>query len=151
FIGLTETAPEPPLGFKITDPAEAARRASEAARKEADVLIALARVNPDEASRIAKAAPLINVLIATYADTVAQFFTPPTRVGNTDIVFNCFETRMLGELRFYHGPEGRLDTRLRYITLDDLVPDDKVGITFVGQAQIAEEESRTASKKQLET
>jgi hypothetical protein len=150
FIGLTEATPPPPPGFKIVDPAEAARKATDSARKVADVVIALARVNPQEAARIAKAAPGLDVIIATYADSIAQFFTSPTRVGQTEIVFNTFETRMLGELRFYRHQDGRFSTRLRYIALDEAVPDDQQAFAFVSQVRTAEEEARAASKKLLD-
>lgn len=147
FVGLTESTPTAPPGFRIIDPAEAARKATDSARKVADVVIALARVNPKEAERIAKAAPGLDVIIATYADSVAQFFTPSTGVGGTEIVFNTFEARMLGELRFYRQQDGRFSTRLRYITLDDAVPDDPKALAFVSEAKAAEEGARAASKK----
>jgi hypothetical protein len=150
FIGLTETVPAPPPGFSISDPAVAAKQAVESVRKEADIVVVLARVKPDEAARIAKQAPGIDILVATYADTVAEFFTPPARVGSTDIVYNSFETRMLGEIRFYRQQDGRFSTKLRYITLDDSVPDDPEGLAFAGKARLAEEGARAASKKLLE-
>src|SRR5688572_5364736 len=58
FIGLTETTPAPPPGFKFIDPVEAARRIVPEAKKQANLVVVLAKVTShQEVSRIAREAP----------------------------------------------------------------------------------------------
>ena len=151
FIGLTETMPEPPPGFKLIDPAEAARRVAPEARQKADVVVALAKVSSEEAARIAREAPGINVIIAGNSVSLEQAFTPPFYVGQTLIVFTPFETRMLGEIRFYRGAQGKFTTKQRFIGLDELtIPDDPSAKKFVDAAAAAEKQTQENSKKLLD-
>jgi len=150
LIGVTERNPEPPRGFRIDDPAEAAQRIVATASKQADIVVVLARVKPDEARRIAQQAPGIDVVIASGADSLIEFFQPPTTVGKTQLVFGCYETRMIGELRFYPQPAGGFSSRIRYITLDEVIPDEPAAQEFANRAKYAEEEAQTASKALLD-
>ena len=151
FIGLTETTPVPPTGFKFSDPAEAARRTVPEARKNADLVVVLAKVNSPEAARIAREAPGIDVMIAGNAESLTESFTPPVYAGQTLIVFTPFETRMLGELRFYRSAQGKFSTRQRFIALDELlVPEDPAAKLLVDAASSAESEARSNSRKLLE-
>src|SRR5215813_10535787 len=125
FIGLTEATPAPPTGFKFLDPAETARITASEARKSADVVVALAKLSLVEADRVARAAPGIDAIIAGNAESLIESFTPPHYVGQTLIVFTPFETRMLGELRFYRSSQGKFTTKPRFIALDEeLEPED---------------------------
>src|SRR4029077_8449522 len=125
FIGLTETMPAPPSGYRFTDPAEAAKSVLPDARQKADIVVALAKVSSEEATRIARAAPGIDVIIAGNSITIEQSFTTPFYVGQTLIAFTPFETRMLGEIRFYRGAQGKFTTKQRFVGLDELkVPED---------------------------
>jgi len=148
FIGLTEATPAPPPGFRITDSVGAARSTVAAARKKSDVVIVLARVKPDEARRIAQT-PGIDLLIAASADSLAEVFTPPETVGSTQIVYTSFETRMLGEVRFYQSGTS-FTTRVRYISLDDGVPDDPGALQLANRAKQVEEEAQAESKNGLQ-
>ncbi len=151
FIGLTETMPAPPPGLKLIDPAEAARRTVPEARKAADVVVALAKVSSEEAARIAREAPGIDVIIAGNSVSLEQSFTPPFYVGQTLVVFTPFETRMLGELRFYRGAQGKFTTRQRFIVLDEIaIPEDPAAKKFVDAAASAESQARDNSKKLLD-
>ena len=151
FIGLTETTPTPPTGFKFSDPAEAARRTVPEARKTADLVVVLAKVNSPEAARIAREAPGIDVIIAGNAESLTESFTPPVYAGQTLIVFTPFETRMLGELRIYRSAQGKFSTRQRFIALDELlVPEDSAAKQLVDAASSAESEARSNSRKLLE-
>lgn len=151
FIGLTETTPAAPPGFKFIDPAEAARRTIPAARSSADVVIALAKVNAEEAARIAREAPGIDVIIAGNSVSLEQSFTPPSYAGQTLVVFTPFETRMLGELRFYRGAQGKFTTRQRFIVLDEFaIPEDPAAKKFVDAAALAEGRARDNSKTLLD-
>lgn len=151
FIGLTETTPAPPTGLKFTDPAEAARRTIPEARKNADLVVVLAKVSSPEAARIAREAPGIDVIIAGNAESLTESFTPPVYAGQTLIVFTPFETRMLGELRFYRSAQGKFSTKQRFIALDEaLVPEDPAAKQLVDAASSAESETRSNSRKLLE-
>ncbi len=152
FIGLTETTPAPPAGLKFTDPAEAARRTLPEARKSADLVVVLAKVKSQlEVARIAREAPGIDVIIDGNAESVEDAFTPPVYVGATLIVFTPFETRMLGELRFYRNAQGKFSTKQRFITLDEaLVPEDPAAKLVVDAATNAESAARSNSKTLLE-
>ena len=152
FIGLTETTPAPPAGLKFTDPAEAARRTLPEARKSADLVVVLAKVKSQlEVARIAREAPGIDVIIDGNAESVEDAFTPPVYVGATLIVFTPFETRMLGELRFYRNAQGKFSTKQRFITLDEaLVPEDPAAKLVVDAATSAESAARSNSKTLLE-
>ena len=143
LIGLTETDPPPPTGFKIADPAEAARPKAIEAKQKADVVIVLAKVSTQEAARIAREAPNVDVII----DGNGETFTPPVYVGRTLIVFTPFETRMLGELRFYRNPAGQFSTWQRFIALDEAaIPEDAAIKEFVDAANNAEIQARNNSK-----
>jgi hypothetical protein len=152
FIGLTEITPAPPAGLKFTDPAEAARRTVPEARKSADLVVVLAKVKSQlEVARIAREAPGIDVIIDGNAESVEDAFTPPVYVGATLIVFTPFETRMLGELRFYRNAQGKFSTKQRFITLDEaLVPEDPAAKLVVDAATSAESAARSNSKTLLE-
>jgi len=151
FVGLTETKPAPPAGFKFTDPAEAAKIAVPQARKNADVVVALAKLSAAEADRVAREAPEIDVIIAGNAESILESFTAPHYVGQTLIVFTPFETRMVGELRFYRGLQGKFTTKQRFIALDEtLVPEDPGAKQLVEAAMGAESQARSNSMKLLQ-
>ncbi|HXF40049.1 MAG TPA: multiheme c-type cytochrome [Blastocatellia bacterium] len=151
FIGLTESEPVPPQGLKFTDAIEAARRTMPEARKNADLVIALAKVSTEQAARIAREVPGIDVIIAGNAVTLEQSFTPPLYVGKTLIAFTPFETKMLGELRFYLNAQGAFSTKQRFIALDEvLVPSDPAAKKLVDAATAAENDARSQSKKLLD-
>jgi hypothetical protein len=153
FIGLTETTPDPPRGLKFTDPAEAARRTVPEARKTADLVVVLAKVSSQkEVARIASEAPGIDIIIDGNAASLEDVFTPPVYVGPTLIVFTPYETRMLGELRFYRNGQGKFTTKQRFIALDEtLVPEDPAAKQVVDAAASAESEARSNSKRLLES
>jgi len=150
FVGLTETTPAPPRGFKFTDPAEAARISVPQARKTSDVIVVLAKLSAAEADRVAREAPGIDVIIDGNAESLAQSFTPPHYINQTLIVFTPFETRMTGELRFYRGAQGKFTTKQRFITLDEaLVPEEPAAKQLVAAAMAAESQERRNSDKLL--
>lgn len=147
FIGLTEADPPPPPGVRFTDPAEAARQKATEAKRKADIVIVLAKVSSQEAARVARQAPNVDVII----DGNGEPFAPPVYVGRTLIVFTPFETRMLGELRFYRNPAGQFSTWQRFITLDEaVVPEDAAMKEFVDAANSAEIQARSNSKVLLD-
>jgi len=151
FIGVTEMTPAPPPGFKFIDPAEAAKRAAIEARKKADIVVLLAKVSSEEAARIAREAADVDVVIAGNGMSLAEGFTPPIVVDNKVVAFTPFETRMIGELRFYRGADGKFTTRQRFVALDEFaVPEDPAAKRVVDAAAKAEAEARANSKSLTE-
>jgi transcription elongation factor Elf1 len=152
FIGLTETTPAPPAGFKFVDPAEAAKRIVPEAKKQANLVVVLAKVtSQQEVARIAREAPGIDVIIDGNSQSVEDAFTPPVYVGQTLVVYTPFETRMLGELRFYRSAQGKFTTRQRFIVLDEIhVPEDPAAKQLVDAATKAETDARKNSRMLLE-
>jgi hypothetical protein len=150
FIGLTEMTPEPPRSHRIVDPADAARKVAAVVRSKADLVVALVRAKKDEAVRIAKQAGSIDLMIVAGANSLVDVVTMPLSVGKTTIVFTAYETRSLGEVRFYANEANRFTTRLRYIPLDDAMLDDPVALDFANRAKAADEETRRGTKSQLE-
>ncbi len=124
FIGLTETAPAPPTGFKATDPVETARLIAPEARKKADFVIALAKLKTEAAIKLAREVPGIDALIVSNNQINDASFTPPLKIHGTLIAFTPLETRMIGELRIYRDAKGKFSARSRFITLDPGVPED---------------------------
>ena len=150
FIGLTETSPPPPPGWKLIDPAEAARRVVPEARKHADIVIVLAHVKAEGAKRIAQAVPGIDALIAGNSTSNDVIFTPPETIGQTLIAYTPYETRMMGELRFYRDEAGKFTSRARFITLDDEMGDAPVALEMANAADAAETKARSDSRTALE-
>ena len=150
FVGLTESEPAAPRGFKFIDPIEAAKQVVPEARKRADLVIVLGYLKPGDAERVAREAPGIDVLIVTNSQSNGAIFTPPAAAEKALILFTSFETRMLGELRLYRDAQGRFSSVSRYITLDDAVPDDAGGKQLTVSATEAEIKTREASKTLLE-
>jgi 2',3'-cyclic-nucleotide 2'-phosphodiesterase (5'-nucleotidase family) len=149
FVGLTEMEPAAALGFKFIDAVEAGRRAVPEARKRADLIIVLANARTEEAARIAREVPGIDVILASSSQANDLAFTPPLTVGQTLIVFTSYETRMLGELRFYRDGQEKFSTKTRFITLDETIPDDPAAAQTVAAARDEETNARSQSKTVL--
>jgi 2',3'-cyclic-nucleotide 2'-phosphodiesterase (5'-nucleotidase family) len=146
FVGLTELVPPAPRGFKYIDAVEAARRAVPEARKRANLVIVLANARTEEASRVAREVPGIDVILASSSQANDLPFIPPITVGQTLIIFTSYETRMLGELRFYCDGQEKFSTKTRFITLDETIPDDPAAAQTVTAARDEETSARTESK-----
>ena len=149
FVGLTELEPPAPPGFKYLDSVEAARRAVSEARKRASLVIVLANARTEEAARVAREVPGIDVMLVSSSQANDLAFTPPITVGQTLIVFTSYETRMLGELRFYRDAQEKFTTKTRFITLDETIPDDTAAAQAVTAARDEETNTRSESKTLL--
>lgn len=149
FIGLSEQLATTPKGFKVTDPVEAARATVPEARKRADVTVLLAHVKTETAERIAREVPGVDVIIVGNAQADEQYFIVPFRIGATLIAFTPFETRMLGELRFYRDEGSRFTVKERFVSLNGLVPDDPEALEHVNAANKAETDTRKATEASL--
>jgi hypothetical protein len=145
FIGLTEQASTVAKGFKIGDPVDAAKRAVIEARKRADITVLLAHVKTETAERIAREAPGVDAIIVGNTRAEDQVFTVSFRIGNTLVAFTPYETRMIGELRFYRDNQSRFTVKDRYISLDGLVPDDTEVLEVVADANKAETDARKSA------
>ncbi len=145
FIGLMEPTSNATKGFKIGDPVDAAKRAVIEARKRADVTVLLAHVMTETAERIAREAQGIDVIIVGNARGDEQPFILSFRIGKTLVAFTPYETRMIGELRFYRDNQSRFTVKDRYILLDGGVPDDAEGLEVVAEANKAETDARKSA------
>ena len=148
FIGLAEQLAITPKGFKVSDPVEAARATVPEARKRADVTVLLAHVKTEVAERIAREVPGVDVIIVGNAQADEQYFIVPFRIGTTLVAFTPFETRMLGELRFYRDGS-RFIVKERFISLNDIVPDDPEALEDVNAVNRAESDTRKATEASL--
>ena len=153
FVGLTEITPDAPRGLKFLDPVDAAKRTVPEARKVSDIVIVLAKIrSQQDIARIAREAPGIDFILDGNSGSLEEVFTPPVQVGSTLVAYTPFETRMLGELRVYRGTQGKFTSKVRFVTLDEiLVPEDPAAKQLVAAAATAETETRNNSAKNLES
>jgi hypothetical protein len=133
FIGLSEISPTPLPGIKIADPIESAKRVVPEAKRNAEIIIVLARLRIDLAARLAREVPGIDVIITG----TGEIFTPSFKMGETLLTFTPLESRMVGELRFYKIEQGKFTYRDRFITLDEGVADDAEALQLVNGAKEA--------------
>src|SRR5215475_783455 len=139
FVGISDDQNESAGGHRVRDPIETVRRVVSKARAEADVVVVLAHASTETASRIAHEAPGVDVVIAGNG----KEFTMPVTVGRVPVVFTAYETRMLGELRFYRNEDRSYTIKNRFIGLDSAIADDQQASAFVA-------ESRQAVKSEVE-
>jgi hypothetical protein len=145
FIGLTEPSAVISKEFRITDPIEAAKRAVAEAKRQADLVILLAHVKTGLAARLAREVAGIDIIIAGNG----EYFTPPFRSGQTLVLFTASETRMLGEIRFYQTAAGRIATKVRYISLDEQIPQDAIAMLLIRSMRDALKASEEQTAKLL--
>jgi mono/diheme cytochrome c family protein len=131
FLGLAEPGDKTPEGIKIADPIESVNRVMPEVKRQADIIIVLSRLKTDVAARLAKEVQGITIVINGNGD----MFTPSFRMGETLITFTPFETRFLGELRFYRGEQGTFSFRERFISLDEGVPDDAEAMQIINSVK----------------
>ena len=139
FVGVSDDQNEPPAGYKVQDPVETLKKIVPQVKRESDLIVVLAHASSETVSRIAQEAPGIDAVIAGNG----KEFTMPVTLGRVPVVFTPYETRMLGELRFYRNAEGAFTAKNRFIALDSVVPEDQPALDFVA-------ESRQAVKKEVE-
>jgi hypothetical protein len=145
FIGLMEQTSNVAKGFKVSDPVDAAKRAVAEARKRADVIVVLAHVLTETAERVAREAVGVDAIIVGNARGDEQPFILSFRIGNTLVAFTPYETRMIGELRFYRDNQSRFTVKDRYVLLDGGVADDAEGLEVVADANKAETDARKSA------
>src|SRR5262245_8584553 len=139
FVGISDDQKPSAAGLKVQDPVETAKRIVPQAKHESDLVVVLAHASTEVASRIAREVSGVDAVIAGNG----KEFTLPVTEGRVAVVFTPYETRMLGELRFYRNPAGGYAIKNRFIGLDNTIPDDQAAFTFVA-------ESRLAVKKEVE-
>lgn len=147
FVGLTQTGKVD--GIKFLDPIESAKRIVPEARKAADVVIALAQLPSDQTIRLAREVAGIDVIISGGGLSGEMPFIPPTTAGETFLVFTPYETRFMGELRFYFDDQGKLSSRARFISLDEKVPEEPTAAKLVVAAREQAQAATNKSKSSL--
>lgn len=145
-VGLADPSAEVPPGFKIADPVETARLVVPRARRASDVVIVLAYGKAEGVLRLAREVPGVDLVLAGTGDV----FTAPQKVGGAVVAFTPFETRMLGEVRFYREQGGGLSTKLRYISLDSGVGDDAAAAKVAADVTGADQKAYKANQKLLD-
>ena len=145
FIGLSEMSAIPLSGIKIADPIESAKRFVPEAKRNAEIVIVLARLSTDLAARLAREVQGIDVIITG----TGEIFTPSFRLGETLLTFTPLESRMVGELRFYKNEQGKFTYRDRFISLDEGVADDAEAVQLVNGAKEAKTDAYKAAQALL--
>jgi predicted CXXCH cytochrome family protein len=147
FVGLTQTGKVD--GYKFLDPIESAKRIVPEAKKSADVVVALAQLPVDQSMQLAREVAGIDVIISGGELSGEMPFVPPLTVGETFLIFTPYETRFMGELRFYMDDQGRLSSRARFISLDEKVPEDTAAAKVVAAAREEVSAANSKSKSSL--
>jgi hypothetical protein len=145
FVGLAEMSTQVPYGMKIEDPITVARKVVPEVRRKADVVIVLAYIKSPETVRLANEVAGIDAIISG----TGEMFTPSFRVGNTLVVFTSFETRFLGELRFYRDEQGKFLIRERFISLDEVLVYDPESLKMVEASREAKNQAFTAAQTEF--
>lgn len=115
---------------QVTSAAAAAREWIPAARRQADVVVALVHMNIADAMIFAQKNPGLEVVVAGHA--AEQVVDPPRRVGSTWVVANGDRARFVGELRLTLGPDLKLlDADARQLPLDEKAGEDTVVAGFI--------------------
>jgi 2',3'-cyclic-nucleotide 2'-phosphodiesterase (5'-nucleotidase family) len=97
-------AKEAAAQFTFEDPAAAAARVVPEMRREADLVIVLAHLDPDAAMALPQEVPGIDVLVLGHNPGTV----PPTRVGKTITVRSGELGQYLGEVQLHFGPGGEI-------------------------------------------
>jgi hypothetical protein len=143
FVGVADSSPIKIDGIKIIDPLVPLRVAITAARRKADAVIVLAHMKEPEALSLAGKLTGVDAFICGNG----EFFTRPKKVAGTLVIFTPYETRMLGELRFYRVPGKGYTTKIRYSSIDLELPDDPDALEMVNKSEAA----RVAAVKGADT
>ncbi len=119
-------------GFEIEDPFAAAKRIIPEIKKKADYVIALAYMPQADAQRLATEVLGIDTIIAAHQLSVQE---EPARFNQTTVTTSFYQTKFLGELRYYLRGDGVIENQKnRYIGLDDAIPDDPNAAELVAEA-----------------
>lgn len=145
FVGLSEMSEYVAYGMKIEDPIAAAKRVIPEVRRKADVVIVLSYMKSPEALRLAGEVPGIDAIISG----TGEMYSPGYRVGNTLVVFTSFETRFLGELRFFRDEQGKFSIHERFISLDEVLVYDPESLKMVEGSREAKNKAYTQAQSDL--
>jgi 2',3'-cyclic-nucleotide 2'-phosphodiesterase (5'-nucleotidase family) len=154
FIGLSDFAPEDrkesvrDSGFVIEDPLESAKAALAEVRDKADLTVITGFLSLPTVNKLARQNDDLDLILVTDDRGLTL---DPKQVNNTLIVYASRETKHLGEVRLYTA-EGVVDKfTVRYVELDEIIPDDLKLAEMtkkareeidVLQKRVAEEEAR---------
>jgi len=110
--------------FDLEEPRAALRRVIAELKERTDLRIVLTDMDLGKAISLAVGVPGIQILVVSHE---YQAVSEPQAVGETMILMNVNEGRMLAEVRVPLGGEGRQpDVQARFVPLDKTVPDDEV-------------------------
>ncbi len=132
---------------QVTPASSAAREWIVAARRQADLVVALVHMNVADAGTFAQKNPGLDVVVAGHA--AEQVVDPPKRVGTTWVVANGDRARFVGELRLTFDENLKiLDATARQMPLDEKAGEDSVVAGFVTDFKmgLARERGESAPK-----
>ncbi|HXG64876.1 MAG TPA: multiheme c-type cytochrome [Blastocatellia bacterium] len=130
IVGFTEPKPsmegggflESYAGFRVEDPAAAAKRILPELKQKADIIVALAYMPQIKAQLLATENPEIDTVIGARQvnnQNEVQHFNRAT------ITYAYNQTKFLGELRYYLKGDGTIENQInRFVGLDSFIPDD---------------------------
>src|SRR5437868_3595001 len=136
IAGFTEAKPQSPTdkptAFEVEDPFAAAKRVIPELKKKVDYVIALAYMAQPDAQRLATEVSGIDTIIAAHQVSAQD---EPQKFNQTTVTTCFYQTKQLGELRYYIRSDGVIENQKnRYIALDDAIPDDPNAAEYVADA-----------------
>lgn len=140
FVGLAE--PIHPGGgvvdATVLDLFASARRVVPQARQACDVLVIVAHAGMEVATRLARANPEADVIIAGDGEGLLK----PRQIGNTLVITAAPGNTQQGDLRLYLDKEGHVSFKYLTIDLDAGVPSDPDAEAFAQAASRERERAR---------
>ena len=154
ILGLTELKPTGMgddressfAGFRIEDPAAAAKRLLPELRQKSDVIVVLAYLSQGKARTLASQNPEIDTLIGANQINGTEM---TEHFGSATIAYAHNQTKHLGEMRYYVKGDGVLANQTnRYVGLDKEIPEDTLALAAVNAArdEFTVEQKKSAEK-----
>ncbi len=116
----------------IASPVDMVRRYIGEVRGASDVVVLLAAMSRDDAARIAREVPGIDLVAGAYGGALSR---QEEAEGPTRIVYTQNQGRRVGETRFFLDESGRIRSAESWMYfLSDRYPDDPETLRYVGDA-----------------
>ncbi|MCS7079144.1 MAG: hypothetical protein NZ585_03725 [Chloracidobacterium sp.] len=146
ITGVTMANPNPgaeTLNFTIDDPAEALKLVLPELRAKSDFVIVMSYGPEAQTDKVTKV-PGIDLVVV--ANNLGAMILQVQKVNDVSVVQAFSQTKMLGDLRFYYGTDGKLNQmRLSMPSLDKVIPTDRRWEQMVADAQKAIDEAMKAT------
>jgi 2',3'-cyclic-nucleotide 2'-phosphodiesterase (5'-nucleotidase family) len=115
--------------LKVTDFVKVTKEIVNKIRKEVDLIIVLAHFDRNDAKYLVEQVPGIDIILASFgSDRTIE----PYKINNTEIYYNGFQGRWVGELRIFLDKKKKIKSIINdYIYLDKQYPSDEEMNNFV--------------------